>query len=714
MIKLTRFLTAKPWLVLLAWVGVVAALVLSANTVGEDYRFDAEIGGSESLAGIELLLDHSTEGSNGDQIRLVWGSGDINADKPAVEELLEEISQLEGVAGVISPWDGQGQISANEQVAYANIILQQDALTVPTENVVAIIEVVEEAEIEYGLSGQSIEQADVPEQGESELFGLIFAAFVLVAAFGSVIAASLPLMGALVALGASLSVVTLMSNAIAIPSFAPQLVALLGIGVGIDYVLFIVSRHRSGLRRGLSVKESLEAAMDSSGRAVLFAGVTVCVAILGLLIAGIGFLNGLAYATTVGVVFTMVVAVTLTPALLTLLGTRVLSKKARAKIGTPVDEGSLWGAWARMVQRRPWVWVITGTTLLLLMAIPALDMRLGTADASTRSDGNTQRVAYDLLAEGFGVGFNGPVLLISENVDPGEALNAELASNENVAFVSPTQLSDDGEIYTVSVLPTGGPQEESTSELVMQLREAASQVDGEIYVSGYSAVFYDFSKDLQSKIGWFLIGVLGLSSLLLMVAFRSILIPIKAAAMNLLAAGATFGVLTLVFQKGWGAELLGIETLGPVDSFLPVMLLAILFGLSMDYQVFLVSRMKEEWSKTGDNETSVRVGLEQTGRVITAAALIMCFVFGSFLLSDDRIIKMFGLGLAVAVFLDAFVIRSLLVPALMQLLGPANWWMPKWLSKITPRVDIEPKGQVGENQGESTPVSPQSRGSYRT
>lgn len=691
-------------IVVLAWVLILIGLLGAARAVGPDYRFDINISGSDSLEAFDILERHQDTPA-GEQITVIWKSSDP-ATSPEVQEVVEpalaKIADISEVRSVSSPFVDspavRAQIAPSGNIAFATITMEKDSLNVSRDSVRKIVDTamaLNSDDLEVGVAGQSVGQTRAPSTTTSEALGLGFAAIVLILAFGSVVAAGLPLAGALVALGASLSIVTMLTRVFSIPIFAPQLVALIGIGVGIDYALFVVSRHRSGLLAGMEPRESVLRAMNTSGRAVIFAGITVMISILGLLVVQIGFLNGLAFATSIGVLFTMLVTITLMPALLGFLGHRVLGRKARRRLqqeGTFDDEKStMWDRWSGAIQKRPAVFIVVSIALLSLLSIPALSTRLGSADAGTDPAGSPTRVAYDLRGEGFGAGVNGPLLLVSSEgkADSVAAVATELASHPNIAAVTPPQKTADGEVGFLTIIPKTGPQDEATEELIFDLREnILPGGEDKIYVSGITAVFQDFANDLQSKLPWFLLGVLGLSSLLLLVAFQSIAIPLKAAIMNLVAAAASFGILTAVFQWGWLADVIGVEGTGPIDAFLPVMLLAILFGLSMDYQVFLVSRMKEEWDRLHDNAAAVRLGLSETGRVITAAALIMIFVFAAFIFGGERIIQMFGVGLAAAIFIDAFIIRSLLVPALMQVLGKWNWWVPAWLKRVLPNLTV--------------------------
>ena len=685
------------------WLLLLGVLMGTAMAVGTDYQFDVNLDDTESVQAFNELVDHDPSLKT-DQLTIAWRaeSGAVSDEvRPRIEAFLDEVAAVDDVASVRMPWsDDQAartQVSADGRTALATVAFEDP--DVPDASIRDILRRVEDAgaspDLTVGVTGSPIDQAAPPTASASEVAGFVIAAVILLLAFGSVFAAALPIGTALIALGAGLAVVMMATHVLAIPSFAPQMVSLISIGVGIDYALFVVSRHRSDLKRGMSVRDAAIHALDSSGRAVIFAGITVVIALLGMLATGIGFLAGLAVATSIGVLFTMLVTISLLPALLALIGERVLSRRERSRLieAGPSDEAasSRWADWARLIQRRPWPFIAAAVAILLVLSIPAASLRLGMSDAGTDAPGSVQRTGYDLISDGFGPGFNGPLLLVSPDPTTLAATAADLQGDDGIAFVSPPQTTPDGAIGTVTVVPTTGPQDEATDALIERLRE---QLTGsQIAVSGIAAVYYDFSRTLQDRLPWFLVGVLGLSSLLLLVAFRSIAIPVKAAVMNLLAAGASFGVLVVVSQWGWLGGFLGIDRTAPVDAFLPILLLAVLFGLSMDYQVFLVSRMREEWISTHDNTRSVTVGLAQTGRVITAAALIMIAVFTSFVFGSDRIIKLIGLGLAVAIFLDAFVIRSLLVPALMRVLGDWNWWLPRWLDRLVPRVAIEPSPQ---------------------
>jgi RND superfamily putative drug exporter len=514
---------------------------------------------------------------------------------------------------------------------------------------------------------------------------------VLFLAFGSLLAMVLPLLTAAVAIGCALFLIVLMTHVFGVADFAPQLAALLGLGAGIDYALFIVTRYRQNVQAGIESGEAVAMAVNTSGRAVFFAGVTVCIAVLGMFLLQVEFLRGIAVATAMAVFLTMVAALTLLPALLGFFGRHVLSRREQHRLaaeGAHAPELSgKWAQWAQLVQRRPWWALATSTGLMVILALPVFSLRLGVSDEGNNPTSSTTRKAYDLLAAGFGPGFNGPfVIAVDTRGSSGPAvvqqLEQTLPADPDIAAVTPAVYGQTRRAAIIQLFPKAAPQDKATTDLLKRLRDktipSVTRGTGtNAYVGGTTAVFNDFSDVLASKLPQFIGVVLLLSFILLMTI------------LNLLSIAAAFGVVIAVFQWGWGAGVLGVGRTGPIMAFLPVMLFAILFGLSMDYEVFLVSRIHEEWVRTGDNTTAVTRGLAATGRVITAAGAIMVVIFTSFIFGGERTIKLFGLGFAVAVFLDAVVVRSVLVPAFMQLLGKANWWLPRWLDRILPDVHLE-------------------------
>jgi putative drug exporter of the RND superfamily len=499
--------------------------------------------------------------------------------------------------------------------------------------------------------------------------------------------------------------VGLLSHVIDSATFSNELALLIGLGVGVDYALFIVTRYRQALRRGAGRQEATVEAIDTSGRAVLFAGIIVCIALLGMFALRVSFLYGLAVAASIGVLFTMVSALTLLPGLLGFFGPRVLPRRHRAVVTRGVvtgpDEGGFWARWTGFIGRQPFV-VLTGAlAVMVVLAIPFFSLRLGNSDAGNDPKGSTTRQAYDMLARGFGPGFNGPLQVVAPlRTQADDVMFARVVAavrdEPNVASVSPVRtLGTTSKVAEVQVYPSSAPQDAATTTLINRLRnDVVPSVDPgrttPIYVGGSTAVFIDFARVLAHKLPVFIGVVVLLSFLLLATVFRSIAVPLTAAAMNLVSAGAAFGILTAVFQWGWLGSVFGVSRTGPVEAFLPVMLFAILFGLSMDYEVFLISRIHEEWLRTADNDRAVTEGLDATGRTITAAAAIMVLVFGAFLLGGERVIKEFGLGLAGAIAVDAIVVRSAVVPSIMLALGRSNWWFPRWLDRVLPRLAVEP------------------------
>jgi RND superfamily putative drug exporter len=557
------------------------------------------------------------------------------------------------------------------------------------------------------MEGQ-IARAGNPRTGQNSLgFGFIAAAMVLFVVFGSILAMALPLLTAGVSLGAGIAVVGLLSHVIGMASFSNQLALLIGLGVGVDYALFIVTRYRQGLMRGLDGVAAVEEALDTSGRAVLFAGVIVCIAMLGMFTLGVSFLYGVAVAASIAVSFTVIAALTLLPALLGLFGRFVLRRRDRralreGKLATS-DESRLWTRWTDALQRRPALFAVAAAAVMVIIGIPFLGMRLGSADAGSDAASTTTRKAYDLLAKGFGAGYNGPLELVAQITTPAQQaafvrVDRAVASAPDVVGATPPQLLPGARgrspVAIAQIYPKGSPQAASTADLLHTVRNqivprASRGSDLQVLVGGNTAIFDDFSHVLSAKLPLFIGVVVLLSFLLLMAVFRSLVIPLTAATMNMLSAGAALGVVTAVFQHGWGASLLGVDKTGPIEAFLPVLLFPILFGLSMDYEVFLISRVYEEWHRRRDNRQAVAHGLAATGRTITAAAAIMVLVFGAFVLGGQRVIELFGIGLASAVLLDALIIRSVLVPALMLMFGEANWKLPGFLDRLLPHFRVE-------------------------
>jgi RND superfamily putative drug exporter len=693
---------------LLAFGGVTAA----ASVAGSAYSNNYEVPGTESGRATQLLKD-GFPGLGGDSDTVVWhtDSGSVRAAdvEQTMTRALDEIAALPGVASVAGPYDDQGaeRISEDGHTAYATVTFEKSAENLDAGQVRAVVSTAEEAEadgLQVELGGNAIALTESSGGHIAEIVGVIVAAVVLFLAFGSLAASLLPIATALIGVGTAYAGIGLLGHVMTVADFAPMLGMLIGLGVGIDYALFIVTRHRRGLKRGLSVTEAATSAVATTGRAVVFAGATVCIALLGMLILRLGFLNGVAIAASLTVVLTVAASVTLLPALLSFIGMRALSRRERRRLTEhgpePEVPTGFAARWSAFVERHPKKLGAVALVVMTLLALPALSLRLGTSDQGNNPQTSTTRQAYDLLADGFGPGVNGPLTLVSEVHGAADKLaldnlDSTLRSTDGVAAVTPVTYNSGGGTAYLSVVPESSPQSPQTSELVDHLRgevlpRAESGTSLDLHVGGVTAGYDDFADVIVGKLPLFVGVVIGLGCVLLLLAFRSIGIPLKAAVMNIAAVASSFGVVVAIFQWGWGSELLGLGRAGPIEPFLPVIMVSVLFGLSMDYQVFLVSRMYEEWLETGDNRRAVRVGLAETSRVINSAAVIMISVFLAFVLSGDRVIAMFGIALAAAVALDAFVLRTLLVPALMHLLGGANWWLPGRLDRSLPRISIEP------------------------
>jgi putative drug exporter of the RND superfamily len=700
--------------VIAGWLVALIALGGLLSSVGSGYENSFSLKGTQSFEAQQLLKQAAPKAAGDrEQIVIAVDSGSVKdpAVKHRAEQMLARVAKLKDVASVVSPYTtaGAAQISKSGQVAFATVTMTKLATSFSVSQAQQFVDTARAGAghgLQVAVAGQVAEQSE-PASDSSAGLGAIAALVVLLLVFGSLLAALLPLLTAGLALGVGISVIGLLSNAITMASFSSQLSILIGLGVGVDYALFIVTRHRQGLQQGKSVEEAIVDAIDTSGRAVMFAGITVCIALLGMFALGVSFLYGVAIAAAVVVSFTVLAALTLLPALLALMGTRVLGRRGRRKLDAGQRAGSqttgFWARWTGALEARPAVFALAAVLIMGTLAAPFFSMRLGSSDASSDPAGTTTRQAYELLVRGFGPGYNGPLQLVAEvgNSSQKQAFDNTLtavAHTAGVAAATPAVTlpgsSHGKSVVFADVYPDGSPQAASTSTLLTHLRDDVIPANAKgsgvkVLVGGQTAIFADFASVLSSKLPLFIGVVVLLSFLLLAAVFRSIAIPLMAAVMNMLSAGAAFGVLVAVFQWGWLASLLGVNQTGPIEAFIPVMMFAILFGLSMDYEVFLVSRIYEEWHRTGDNRLAVTRGLQATGRTISAAATIMVLVFGSFLLGGQVVIKMFGLGLAGAVLLDAAIVRMALVPSLMLLLGKRNWALPGWLERVLPRLNVE-------------------------
>ena len=719
---LARWSYRHRWWMLLIWVFVLVGALGLQGAVGGDYSTDFSLPGAESQKAFDLLED-SFPGVAGDTADIVFKAEQGVTDpqvRDAMEGLFAEISEVDRVVGIDSPYSERGarQVSPDGTIAFATVhfsVVEDQA--VPPEIGKEIVALAAEVDVE-GLTvepgGSVITFSEFEEPGGAEGIGILFAMVILLITFGSVLAMGLPIGTALFGIAIGLSLVMLFANFLSVPDFTPQLASMIGIGVGIDYALFIVTRYRQQLHHGLDPEQATMVAITTSGKAVLFAGTTVVISLLGILLMGFAFVEGLAVGGAATVAVTMIASVTLLPAFLGFVGKGVdrwrlpWFHQDESKF-----EHSLAYRWSRVIQRFPWPAAIVGLAVLVLMSIPLFSIRLGFADASGSSTERSSRRAYDLLSEGFGPGFNGPLLLATELDSPDdtstlEAAGATLSETEGIAAVTPPQVSPNGETAVLTAFPTTSPQDEATTKLVERLRadvipEATGGGGNPIYVGGLTASIVDFSEANADRLPTLLVVVIGLSFLLLVVVFRSIVVPLKAAVMNLLSISAAYGAVVAIFQWGWLKGLVGVETTAPIEAWVPMMLFTILFGLSMDYEIFLLSRVREEYVKIKDNGAAVANGLATTARVITAAAAIMVTLFLVFVFGfEERAIKLFAVGLAVAIFVDATVVRLVLVPATMELLGDANWWLPKWLGRILPKIEIEGEDKVVSHVLEET------------
>ncbi|MFE4050825.1 MMPL family transporter [Streptomyces sp. YIM B13518] len=713
MAALARWCVQRRLITVLLWLLALGGVSAGAFAAGSAYSNDYQVPGTESGRAAQLLQEGFPALGGGDSDNVVWHTSSGGVRDPGVEQTmtrtLERIGDLPGVAAVSGPYgdQGAGRVSADGRTAYATVTFDDQAKDIDAGEAAAVVETAEAARtdgLQVELSGSAVELGESSGGHTAEIVGVLVAAVVLFLAFGSLAASLLPIATALVGVGTAYAGIGLLGHVMTVADFAPMLGTLIGLGVGIDYALFIVTRHRRGLKRGLTVSEAATNAVATTGRAVVFAGATVCIALLGMLILRLNFLNGVAIAASLTVVLTVAASVTLLPALLSFIGTRALSRRERRRLAEhgpePEVPTGFAARWSAFVERHPKLLGAVAVVVMAVLALPTLFLHLGTSDQGNDPRTSTTRQAYDLLADGFGPGVNGPLTLVT-HVDGAQDrlaldnLDTTLRATEGVASVSPATYGTGGDTAYLTVVPESSPQSKQTSDLVDRLREdvlprAESGTSLDVQVGGVTAGYDDFADVIVDKLPLFVGVVIGLGCLLLLVGFRSLAIPLKAALMNVAAVAATFGVVVAIFQWGWGSDVLGLGAGGPIEPFLPVIMVSVLFGLSMDYQVFLVSRMYEEWLETGDNRRAVRIGLAETSRVINSAAVIMISVFLAFVLTGDRVIAMFGIALAAAVALDAFVLRTLLVPALMHLLGGANWWLPRSLDRIMPRISIEP------------------------
>lgn len=715
--KLGHLAARRPLLTIACWLAMSVAVIGAAAAFGGELDDAFGVPGSDSDRAAQLL-----EGAGSDRSGLTaqvvltpTAPGATFTASPVARAAAADVrARIAALPNVVSASDPAAEVSGDGRVAVVHV--QYPPLTaLDAGDLTRLKAAVADARTSHAGRTLQIEAAgelfftyEEPEGGLGELAGVAVAAIILLVAFGSLIAMGLPIVTALVGLALGLGAMPLVTHLITIPSWAPLLAAMVGLGVGIDYALLLVSRHREHLAQGMGMHESIGLAVATAGRSVVFAGGTVLVAILGLAVAGLPFLTAAGVAIAIVVLLMVSASVSLLPALLGLAGHWIdrLSIHRRRSVARPAITPR-WERWGVHVTRHARPYAMGATVLLLALAAPVLALRLGTPDDGTLPESRSERRAYDLIASGFGPGANGPLLVAADTVgDPAIAdeLSAALRVDPGIAAVAPAVFDPGSGVASIVATPTTAPQEAATRDTLARLRNeviptALTGSPARAYVGGQTAVFVDTSNRVTDRLPVFIAAVVGLSVLLLMFVFRSILVPLKAALLNLLSIGAAYGVMVMVFQWQWGASLIGVHTSVPIVSFIPMFMFAIVFGLSMDYEVFLLSRIREHYLATGDNEGSIVRGLASTARVITSAALIMVSVFLGFVAGNDPSTKMFGLGLATAIFIDATIIRMVLVPATMKLLGTANWWLPRWMDRRLPGATSPAPAILGPEPG---------------
>ncbi|MBV9338212.1 MAG: MMPL family transporter [Solirubrobacterales bacterium] len=729
MLKVTRWCIAHRRRVFIAWVAIAILTTVLASAAGRNYATNFSLPGTESQRALDLLKKEFPAQS-GDVDTIVFHTASGTVDDPPVKDamtkLLAQVHSVPHVVSVRSPYDpgGEVQVSHDRRTAFATINWSKPANLLPNaagKPVLAEIDAVQVPGLKIAAGGQVIENAEGFTVGPATLIGGIAALVILLFTFGSLIAAGMPLITAGLGLITGVALIGLATHVTSIPNVSTDLALMIGLGVGVDYALFIVTRFRENYLAFGDVQRSVIEAMDTSGRAILLAGTTVVIALLGMFATGVSFMYGLSIASILAVLLTLAASLTVLPAMLSRWGHRIVRTRssrrgmfrrrgaaAGEEVGADavtVQSRSRWREWSRTVQSRPWPLALLSLGVMLALLLPVFALRLESSDAGNDPANTSTRDAFDLLAQGFGPGFNGPLLLVAELPAPNQtsglpALQAAVRQTSNVVAVTPARTSPAGNVAVFEAYPGSAPQAAATTDLVNDLRHnvvppIAHGSGMTVLVGGFTAGSIDFSHVLANKLPLFIGIVVVLSALLLFVIFRSIVIPIQAALMNLLSIGGAIGVTVLVFQDGWLASVIGVEK-GPVEPWIPVLMFAVVFGLSMDYEVFLVSRVREQWVRRRDASEAVADGIAFTGRVITAAAAIMICVFLSFMFGNERVLKEFGFGLAAAVLLDAIVVRCVLLPAVLELLGPTTWKLPRWLDARLPHINIEGSSARGE------------------
>jgi RND superfamily putative drug exporter len=713
-LRIARWSMSHRRVVVGLWVVVLAGSIAAAGGLGNRFVNNLTLPNTDAQRAADLLSSRfPTQAGDVDQIVFRARTGKVTdaSVRPDVLRAVAAVARLPHVTSVVGPYASSRAVSQDGTIGFATVTFDKrsDALaSADVERVIASAELARSSRLEVELGGAAIQETQRPTLGAATAIGIGAAMVILLISFGSFLAMGLPILTALFGLGSSMGLIAILTHLLNTPDFASELALLIGLGVGIDYALFLVTRYRDAYRaNGGDVRAAIELAMNTAGRSIAFAGITVVIAVMGLFVVGVPLFYGVALATSLSVLLVLSASLTLLPALLMFAGRRVgeRSSKRRTKHAKKarLDRG-LWLRWIGVIQRRPAIAATAATLLLLLLAAPSLGLRLASSDAGNDPASSTSRKAYDLLSKGFGSGFNGPLVLVARLPSTGDTsglkkLAAAVAATPGVASVGKPELNPTRDTAVVSVFPASSPQSKQTSNLVATLRATVIPTAEQarkttVYIGGFTAAQVDFARVLSGKLPLFIGAVILLSALLLLLLFRSFLIPLQAAAMNLLSIGAALGVVQAIFERGWLAGLIGVSR-SPIEAFIPVIVFAIVFGLSMDYEVFLVSRVHEEWRARGDHSAAIREGLLRTGRVITAAAAVMMVVFGSFAAGNNHILKLFGISLASAIFLDAIVIRSILLPAVLQLLGRATWALPRWADRILPHIPIDaPPGSV--------------------
>ena len=704
--------------VIAGWVVLLVGGLATASGLKNHFVNSRTLPNTDSQRATTLLKSHfPAQAGDSDQIVFHATAGTLaaTATREKVTATLAAVARLPHVTGVVSPYSTRHAVSRDGTIGFATVAFDERGDALPTNAVKRVIGVAESARsatLQVALGGNAIEQTQRPTVGAATAIGILAAMVVLFLSFGSFLAMGLPILTALFGLGTSTGLIAAMTHGLNTPDFASELALLIGLGVGVDYALFVVNRYREAYRQnGGDANAAIELAMNTAGRSIAFAGATVVIAVLGLFVVGVHLFYGVALATSLTVLLVLAASLTLLPAPLSLAGKRIGAGRSSRRASTaPASRAGVWARWIGLIQRRPALAALASTALMLALAAPALGLRLAASDASNDAASTPTHQAYELLSKGFGPGFNGPLSLAvrlprSGSTEALTQLSAAVTQTPGVASVSRPIINAERNTAAITVFPTTSPQSKQTYDLVKHLRASvippvAEATGTTVYVGGFTASQVDFARVLSNKLPLFIGIVILLSALLLLVVFRSLLIPLQAAIMNLLSIGAALGVVQAVFERGWAASLLGVSR-SPIEAFIPVIAFAIVFGLSMDYEVFLVSRIHEEWLHGADHTTAIRNGLIRSGRVITAAAAVMVVVFASFAAGNNHVLKLFGLTLASAVFLDAVVIRSILLPSVLQLLGRTTWAFPRWADQLLPRLAIEPP----ERPPETTPAA---------